>query len=361
MGSLIDLKHRYKGLSLLLGALVAALPAGRALAQGARPAARPGGAAEPSGPKVHVEKKKVKIELPKQDRVYREETSPDKQEQARKIFHLANERFEQRRVDEAVILYRKALRLWPHPRILFNIAVSLGFLSQPLESAKVFGQVLRYGPDPITPERYKQASDRYLELLGQLAVLQVVCGETGANVYVNGRPVGTGPLDKKVTLGPGTHMVTANLSGKVPYSAQVRLEPGSRAKLEVRLRAFTEVLQYKLVDRYHWAVPSIVTTVAAALLGAGVGLLVQGRADVGEIQDGISEHIRLNGPSTPFTYDTNKEDKGVTMQITGQALLGAAGAAAVAAVVLWLVRKKRVSYTADAKPDAKGGKVEVRF
>jgi hypothetical protein len=311
--------------------------------------------------KIKVEKgKRTPVELPEQDRVYREKTSPEDQEQARKVFHLANQRFEQRRHDEALKLYRKAYGLWPHPRILFNIAVCLGFLSQPLESAETFKQVLRYGPEPINPERYKQASERYAELMGQLAQLRVICEEQGTKVFVNGKAIGVAPLNKKVTLGPGTHLVTANREGKVPYNAQVRLEPGSHSKVRINLQAFTEMV--KEVDRYHWAVPTSVTATAGALLATGAGLLLKGQADIETLQNDVQETIDQQGTGLTFTYDTGMEDRAIKMQIAGQVLMGVAGAAAVAATVLWLVRKKRVNVaSAKGAKKAKGPNIEVNF
>ena len=111
--------------------------------------------------------------VPKQTRTYKEVTPQAKRDQARKLFAEANRRFEQRQVDEAVNLYRRAYALWPHPRILYNIATSMGYLNQPLESARLLKKVLEYGPGPIGKDRYRQTMDRYMQLMGQLAVLRV--------------------------------------------------------------------------------------------------------------------------------------------------------------------------------------------
>lgn len=302
--------------------------------------------ADPLRPKVVKKQKRTMVELPKKIRDYEEKTPTARREEARKLFHRANKRFEQRRVDDAIRLYRRAYKLWPHPRILFNIAVSLGFLSQPQESAWTFKQVLEYGPEPITPERYKQAQERYIELMGQLAILQITCEDPGAKIYVDGREVGTAPVNTKVTLGPGTHMISANLKGKVPFTAQVRLEPGGRKAIKVSLQAFQDVVRYRMVARYHWYVPTIVTTAAAVAAAVGTSILMIGRDDVGNLQQDVNGIIRdrVNDYDT-FTYDVRREDKDIQLQKGGWALLGTAGAAAVAAVVLWIVRKKRVRYT----------------
>ena len=90
---------------------------------------------------------RVKVEIPKQSRTYTEQTPKPDRERARKLFSAGNKAFEQRQVDRALHLYRKAYAIWPHPRILFNQAVSLGFLGRPLESARTFRKVLEYDPD----------------------------------------------------------------------------------------------------------------------------------------------------------------------------------------------------------------------
>ncbi len=303
---------------------------------------------------------RIQFVMPRQTKVYVERTPPENQETARKIFHRANEMFEKQRVDEALRLYRKAYKLWPHPRILFNIAVSLGMLAQPLESAQAFRKVLEYGPDPITPERYKQAQERYKELVGQLAQIRVVCPEPGARVFVDGQFVGKGPLDNVVTIGPGMHLVSASKKGKVPFTKQVSLNPGYRATIKIKLQAFDVMVQWRSVPRYHWGLPAGMTALTVALAASGLGLLLKGRSDIDDIMASIDEQQRLSGPSIPFTYDVGKEDRAITMQIAGQVLLGLAGATAVASTVLWIVRKKKVRYVPEVGPGG-GPKLEVRF
>jgi tetratricopeptide (TPR) repeat protein len=298
---------------------------------------------------------RVKVELPEQTRTYEEQTPKAQRERARKLFKAGNKAFEQRQVDRAFKLYKQSYAIWPHPRVLFNMAVSLGFLGRPLASARTFKKVLEYGPEPITDLRYKQAAERYLELMGQLANIVVTCNDAGAKLYVNGEPIGTAPLDEKITVGPGTHMITANLEGKVPYSAQVRLAPGQLKRVRVSLKAFSDVVQYKMVDRYHWWVPTVVSGAAAVLAATGAGMVVQGRNDISTLED------RVDGwsPKTStHPFASAERDSGVNFQKGGYALIGVSGAAAATAVLLWILRKKRVKYTAGSSG---GGGVKVEF
>lgn len=298
---------------------------------------------------------RVEVEIPKVTRSYVEKTSAADRERARKLFTQGNKAFEQRQVDRALKLYEEAYDIWPHPRVLFNKAVSLGFLGRPLESAVTFKEVLEYGPDPISELRYKQAVERYMELMGQLASLVVNCSDVGAKLFVNGVPIGVAPMSKKVTLGPGTHMITANLSGKVPYSAQVRLNPGELKRVTVSMEAFSDVVRYKTVSRYSYWIPTAVTVAAVALGGAGAGLMVKGRSDIDTL-------IRtVNGwpdKTVANPFDDAARDSGVNMQKTGLALVGVGGVTAATAVILWILQRKKVRYTVEAS--SKGG-VEISF
>jgi hypothetical protein len=331
-----------------LSALIVATMAPAAVR--AQPAPRPG---EPTPAVRPVEK--TKVEIPPQTRTYVEQTSAVVRERARKLFDEANAKFEQRQVDEALKMYRQVYAIWPHPRVLFNIAVTLGFLSQPLESARMFKTVLETGPEPVTPERYKQAAERYAELMGQLATLEVNCSEPGARVFIDGNPVGEAPLQTRVTVGPGNHQVTAERKGKIPFAASVRLEPGEDKTVPVVLQDFTDAVRYRTVSRYHWAVPTSVTAVAAIAVASGLGLLLSGRNDISDLQGQFKRDFDQQGRAV--TYDQDRESRAVTYQQVGWGLLGVAGVAAIGGTVLWILMKKKVRYTLE-----QGGQgVQLRF
>lgn len=288
-----------------------------------------------------------RYKLPKKVRSYVERTPYEQQLRANKLFQQGNRRFEKRRLDDAIRLYRQAYRLWPHPRILFNMAVNLGYLSNPLGSALMFRKVLEYGPTHVGSERYQQAAERYQELMAQLSTLQVACTERGTEVFVDGKRLGEAPLDRTVTLTPGTHMVSAKLKGKVPYSASLNLKPGRHRRVNVRMREFSDVVRYRLVSRYHWWIPSLVSGVAALTVGLGGGLWGSGVKTIDDLRHDIDQAFRTaNGGMV--IYDTAAEDRAKAMQVGGQVLLGVGLAATAAAVVLWILRKKRVRYTVEA-------------
>ncbi|MGM0597693.1 MAG: hypothetical protein ACQES9_11720, partial [Myxococcota bacterium] len=120
-----------------------------------------------------------KITPPIHSKNYEDTTPFEPSEQARAIFRKANKNFEDRELSEAVSNYKKAYKIWPHPRILFNLGVAYSMLSQTLAAANTFKKVLEYGPDPIGELRYKEARDKYLQLMGTLSVIKIKCKQSG--------------------------------------------------------------------------------------------------------------------------------------------------------------------------------------
>ena len=134
---------------------------------------------------------------------------------AEKLFKLGNRKFEQRDLDEAIRFYEKAYKVWPHPRILYNIAINLGHLSNPLESARKFRKVLAYAPGPIQATRYNEAAKLYRTLMKRLSTLRVICKEPKTRLFVDGKLIGKSPIDTTVTVMPGRHMVSAKRSNSL--------------------------------------------------------------------------------------------------------------------------------------------------
>jgi len=348
------------GIAVLVSAMWVAAPGGAraAPAAGARRAAPARLAPVEEG--GILSKRLQRFALPMRTAVYVERTAQEKQVQANKIFQLGNRKFEKRQLDDAIRHYRQAYEIWPHPIILYNMAINLGFLSDPLAAALKFRKVLQYVAGPISPERYTEAAKHYKRLMSELAVLRVVCKEAGVKIFVDGKPFGTAPLDKTITLTPGRHMVSASKKKKVPYSAELTLRDGWRYRLKVRLKDFTDVVKTKMVSRYHWYLPTIATSVAAVALGIGAGLWGAGAGDISDLKDSLKSRF-VPIPGDPIDHDQQREDRAVAFQYAGQVMVGLGVTAAAAAVVLWVLRKKKVSYTVEVSPTKGGAGLNLSF
>ena len=284
------------------------------------------------------------IVLPTQTQNFEDVTPKADAEKARALFTEANAEFEDRKLAEAVEIYQKAYALWPHPRILFNMGVTLAMMSRPLEAANMFKMVLEYGPDPVEMHRYKEAQEKYLELMGTLSVLNVKCDQEGPKVYIDGALMAVCPFQKSITLTGGRHLVTANLDGFIPLSEDIFLPPGVVAEKSIQLTRFEQGIRYKTVERYGKKWPIITAVAAAALLGGGSYMIYSGREQIDDLQQEIDDIVARQG-TRPFEFDLSREDKPVMMQNLGSGMVGVGATAMVTAVVLYFFQKKTVPIT----------------
>ncbi len=284
------------------------------------------------------------IVLPTQTQNYEDVTPKAEAEKARALFTEANAKFEDRQLPEALELYQQAYAMWPHPRILFNMGVTLAMMSRPLEAANMFKIVLEFGPDPVEMHRYKEAQEKYLELMGTLSVLTMKCTQEGTKIYVDGALLALCPFQKSVTLTGGRHLVTANQDGYIPLSEDIFLPPGVVAEKSVQLNKFEQGIRYKTVERYSIKWPIIGAVAAAVLMGSGGYMIYSGRTQIDELQSEIDDIVALQG-TRPFEFDPSREDKPVLMQNIGSGLISVGVTSLVTAAVLYFYQKKTVPVT----------------
>lgn len=72
--------------------------------------------------------------------------------------------------------------------------------------------------------------------LDELPARLTVEGPAGADVSVDGRPVGTVPFAVPVEVSPGTHFIAVTSNGHVAYTDELELGRGEKRALRVRLR-----------------------------------------------------------------------------------------------------------------------------
>ncbi len=299
------------------------------------------------------------IVLPTQSMNYEDVTPKAEAEKARGMFVEANAKFEDRQLVEALELYQQAYALWPHPRIVFNMGVTLSMMSRPLEAANMFKIVLEYGPQPVEEHRYKEAQEKYLELMGTLSVLTVKCTQEDTKVYIDGALLAVCPFQKSVTLTSGRHLFTANQDGFIPVSEDIFLPPGVVAEKSVELRRFEQVVRFKQVERYSMRWPVATTVAAAVLMGAGGYMLYSGRAQIDDLNDEINDIVSREG-SRPFDFDLSRQDKPVMMQNVGSGLLSVGVTSLVTAAVLFVMQKKTVTETVTPGADSRKSNAKVK-
>lgn len=296
-----------------------------------------------------------KIEPPLQIRTYEDKTNKEDSEAAREIFRKANKQFESRDLTAALVNYKSAYKKWDHPRILFNMGVTLAMLSRPLEAANMFKAVLEFGPEPVGPLRYKEAREKWLELMGTLSILRLKCNQQKVQVYIDGDQVATCPANKNITLNSGRHLLTASRKGYISENTNLFLPRGIIGEREIKLKEFQQGVRYKTVRRIplKW---TIIGASAAALLLAGGGYAIyKGRSDIDSINQDLERLIpTYNGRS--FPYDDSKEQQAILFQNVGFGVVSLGVGAAITAGFLYLFKDKQVPETYTVDEDTKTDK-----
>lgn len=156
--------------------------------------------------------------------------------EASKHFKLGVRLYAESKYDEALIEFERAYALSPHPSVLYNIAASHRELSHYAESIQFFEQFLAEGKGKVKDDLLARAREELEEVRSRVGSVDLKIQPDGVEVSIDGRELGTTPLDKPVVLGPGRHTFTLRApSGKVE-TRRITLASGDMLPLEVDMR-----------------------------------------------------------------------------------------------------------------------------
>lgn len=200
------------------------------------------------------------------DRPWASGVSEDEQATALALYVVGNREFVESRFAQALAKYREAILHWDHPAIRYNMAVCLINLDQPLEARDQLEQGLRYGADALGIDAYQQGITYRKLLDAQLARVRVACGESGATITLDGKPLFTGPGEASLFALAGPHQVVAVKPGYETSSVALLLVAGRQTNVDLRL---THEHGTRMVRRWSTWKPWAVVGGGGALLGAG--------------------------------------------------------------------------------------------
>ncbi len=162
--------------------------------------------------------------------------APDAQaERAKQLYALGAEAFAAQHNAEAIQYFRRAAEIVPSSKLTYNIALAYEELGDSARALSEYRDYLRQGP---AAERREQVLGRIVELEQKLAAvgvqqLSVLSHPSGATVRVGERALGVTPWSGE--LPPGLHHVSVDLPGHAPRRADVTLEAGRAAELQLVL------------------------------------------------------------------------------------------------------------------------------
>jgi tetratricopeptide (TPR) repeat protein len=143
--------------------------------------------------------------------------------------------FERRRFAEALDEFERAYQLQPAAPVLYNIGQVDVALGKPVEAVAAFERYLADGGDTIPDARradVRAEIERQSAKIGELALL---ASESGAEVRVDGRVVGTTPFARPLRIAAGVHSVQVLRDGFKPFSRDVEVLGGTAARVDAAL------------------------------------------------------------------------------------------------------------------------------
>jgi hypothetical protein len=266
--------------------------------------------------------------VPEVERPWAKGVPKERQTEALELFRVGNGLLKESIFVEAATQYRKALALWDHPAIHYNLALALLNLDQPLEVHEHLLSAMRFGAAPLDTEKYEHARSYLLLVEKQLARVEITCQEPGAAVVMDGRPLFTAPGRYEGMVRAGPHTIVATKEGYLTSDMSRALPPGEKSTIDLKLFSSEDLTEY----RRRWSAwkPWVVVGAGVALAAGGGLLHLQARDSFRQFDLGVE----ACGGCVPDTGLADTRVRGDTMQTLAIGGYAVGGAALVTGAVL---------------------------
>ncbi|MFL5357674.1 hypothetical protein [Archangium sp.] len=270
---------------------------------------------------------------PQAERPWAKGVSKQDQDTALELFRAANVLVKESIFVVAVEKYRKALELWDHPAIHYNLALALMNLDQPIEVHEHLVAALRYGPEPLENEKFEYARNYKTLVEKQLARVDITCNTPGATVTMDGQTLFVAPGRYAGLVRPGAHSIVATLQGYLPTDQSRTVLPGETTQLDMKMFTSEDLVRYK--RRWPAAIPWLVMGAGLAVAGGGSWLHLQARDDFSAFEAGITEC----GGCVPAAELASRRSQGNLMQNAAIGGYAVGGAAVITGAVLAFINQ----------------------
>mgnify|MGYP001298737643 CR=1 FL=1 len=227
----------------------------------------------------------------------------DPKEEARKLFRLGIADFDGGYYNRAIDKFKAALKLYPSPKIHTRIALAYKWLGnnlKALEHYELFLKEFTAKPDNEADQQLREQVEKreIARLLRMVAQVKIVMeAPPGAEIRINGRPVGAAPMNQVFRLDPGPVAISAAHKGYYEFKKDLDVKGGKTFDVQVLLvKIKPKVIQKVITIRatpiykrwWFW------TVVGAVVAGGTAGLSAY--LSTREIaRDPSGERINLDG------------------------------------------------------------------
>ncbi len=264
----------------------------------------------------------------------RTEQPADKEAQAAERFDKAVDLYTNGDVEAALIEFKRAYELAPTYQLLFNLGQVAAQLKDYLAALGYFEQYLTEGGKRISSERRARSRREIVRLSTLVGRLDLNVSVDGARIHLDGRFVGTSPLEKPILANAGNRTVVVTRSGYLAWEKIIELAGQEVEEVVVTLSSRERVeTETNLPDVKNdsgfgpafWTSATITTALAVAT-GVSLYFALEAKDDYDQ------ELIRI--PTTPEAIEKSGDklrrwtiatDVGTGLTVVGSALTLALG------------------------------------
>jgi hypothetical protein len=161
--------------------------------------------------------------------------APSATDEARERFGRGVQLFHEGSLEAALAEFQKAHQLAPNYRLHYNIAQVQYELHNFVESLRSFWKYLAQGGNEIPADRRAQVEGEIRKLEKRVAYVTITTNVSGAQISVDGVPMGISPFTAPVLVNPGARRVSANKAGYIPSVNTVTAAGGEKLNLTLNL------------------------------------------------------------------------------------------------------------------------------
>ncbi|MFH2009640.1 MAG: PEGA domain-containing protein [bacterium] len=231
----------------------------------------------------------------------------------------------------ALELFSRAFKIFPSPKIQFNIGQTYKELGRYLDAIGAYEKFLKDAAADTSAALKKLAQDNVQDLLRKIAIVTIQVSVEGATVSVDGNARGASPLGAPLRLMPGSHSVVVKLTGYVTVAVNLRLEANQRLTRRITLqkpRPKVVNIIYKTVYKPKKGLPLLWTGVALTCAAGVTAAVLGGLA--------LQQQKRMDDLSLPLAERRDAQELGRRYQMSTDGLLIGTAVVAVATLVWYL-------------------------
>ncbi len=126
-------------------------------------------------------------------------------------------------LEAAIAEFKQAYALSPHPSVLYNLGQAYAASGRAVEAVQTLRKYLEQADPKLDAQRYAQAT-ALVDYQGQrIGTLKLEIEPAGAELTLDGEPLGKAPLLVPLQLSAGSHGLTVAHAGYIPRSVRVEI------------------------------------------------------------------------------------------------------------------------------------------